>query len=487
MRRIRKLTDGVVEEYVEVQILSLEDVLKSFRWDGTSASLHEELKGIASEDQILQLDEDLGRANDSAPDQRIYCVDKSGIYCSEEGLIWVSGDKAFKSKDGFDVEVRDSSLAWRTNKGHGDALSSLRTILNAAGGIGAVLFSALLVAIIKPLFVMLGFVPDFTVNLWGKSGNGKTKMLKALTGLLRVNNRIQMNFTAHSKGEIMEAFLAGFGFPMLLDDYHPQKSNNSRQRQEALLDLLIRTVDDNPQTAFIFVTSEVLGGTYSTQDRMLQIHLQKQNAGDISAFVQACETLPEVCQSFLQKLTENFEDAKNLIEREFSNPEGKDTRLAWMHSYLLAAAKLFDAYYAPGKISLAETTQEVLKEQGIQQKKHMGTIDTTGKCVKPFAVVQDMFSKNSILVVSNYRVTYPNEIEIASNGDYIVRKVALQYAIDEMGLSASLRVKDLIDALSEAEVLVEEGTTHTTKYRGVRIYRIRGDRLKLIAKFFDTQ
>lgn len=430
--------------------------------------------------------EPMQREQDNAPGSKTIAYETTGVYQTQTGIVYVSGCMAFRENTSFSVEIRGKAAEYKWKPCNTEvSIDAIRTICETAGGVGGILFASVLVALMKPLFVFLGYSVNFSVNLYGESESGKTKLVKALTGFLAERNQTQLNFTAHTKREIMEKFQSGFGFPLLLDDFHPHLSANERGRQEALLDLIIRTSDDNPRTAFVFVTSEMLGGALSTQNRMLQIHLEKLGSEEIAAFETACMSIPTVYHRFLQQLVENFEEVQGFIVDQLSDCRNMVDRLDWSQRHMVLAARLFGKYCLKDEAAVETKIAEALKQQGQRQRQHLRMLDYTGKCVKPLKLVLEMLQSKSLFQPVNYMPTMPNEIMTDSRGNVIFKKVSLQYGIEKMGMAALLKPIDIIRALSDDGILCEDRDSYTTKVGGARVYRLNLIKLRQIVQFYD--
>lgn len=61
----------------------------------------------------------------------------------------------------------------------------------------------------------------------------------------------------------------------VLEDYHPAESRDKNNHQINMIDAAVRCIENNKESAVVFVTSEYLGGAESLQGRTLQVEIEK--------------------------------------------------------------------------------------------------------------------------------------------------------------------------------------------------------------------
>lgn len=161
----------------------------------------------------------------------------------------------------------------------------------------ALVLPLLLVAHLSPLFNLFaeaGYVPRFVTFLNGRTGSLKTSMALVLF-------RLYAEQPAYPEANFKDTEVAleikigqGFGKVILLDDYRPPVTAADGKNNQAKLESVIRAAGDRiaksrsnpelgkakefPPTSCVVVTGEDLGGTQSSQLRMLILAISK---GDI--------------------------------------------------------------------------------------------------------------------------------------------------------------------------------------------------------------
>lgn len=88
-----------------------------------------------------------------------------------------------------------------------------------------------------------------------------------------------------------------YGFPMILEDYHPAATGYDYKRQISMMDAVVRHIESNPQSAVVFITSEFLDGVESLQSRTLQIEAQNVDLKTLTK-IQQEQTMATIVMNF---------------------------------------------------------------------------------------------------------------------------------------------------------------------------------------------
>lgn len=229
----------------------------------------------------------------------------------------------------------------------------------------------LLVAHLSPmfnLFVEAGFVPRFVLFLNGRTGSMKTSVSLVVFRLFKEQPASpEANF---KDTEVALEIKLGeaYGRVILVDDYRPPVTAIDGKVNQGKLEFIVRSTGDripksrsNPElgkakeflpTGLPVVTGEDLGGTQSSQLRMLIVPISK---GDINGkLLKVFQDSPELLTThmfyFLQWVGEhgdkiiefirsNFEKERSYFEDSLKEPRVVDTAVT-----LMLTAKILHAY-----------------------------------------------------------------------------------------------------------------------------------------------
>ena len=124
--------------------------------------------------------------------------------------------------------------------------------------------------ILKYLFDKAGYPIAFVTNLYGESGRGKTSLIKAIC------NPIQFSFMGRRCDNLLQRVKTYCGHTVLIDDFHPTKSQADNEKQYRIKDTLVRMIEEVVTSPNVIISSEYLEGNFSLQDRELQIFLERE-------------------------------------------------------------------------------------------------------------------------------------------------------------------------------------------------------------------
>lgn len=229
----------------------------------------------------------------------------------------------------------------------------------------------LLVAHLSPmfnLFVEAGFVPRFVLFLNGRTGSMKTSVSLVVFRLFKEQPASpEANFKDTEVA--LEIKLGGaYGRVILIDDYRPPVTAIDGKVNQGKLEFIVRSTGDripksrsNPElgkakeflpTGLPVVTGEDLGGTQSSQLRMLIVPISK---GDINGkLLKVFQDSPELLTThmfyFLQWVGEHGDEIIEFIRSDFETErnyfEGslKERRVVDTAVTLMLTAKILHAY-----------------------------------------------------------------------------------------------------------------------------------------------
>ena len=127
----------------------------------------------------------------------------------------------------------------------------------------------------KAIFIEAGYNPAVCINVFGRTASYKTSLVKAM-----LYPQKQVDFIASLVNDripnTVRRIQECYGFPFVLEDYHPAESRDKNNHQINMIDAAVRCIENNKESAVVFVTSEYLGGAESLQGRTLQVEIEKK-------------------------------------------------------------------------------------------------------------------------------------------------------------------------------------------------------------------
>lgn len=195
-----------------------------------------------------------------------------------------------------------------------DMIKYATSLICLKPGVTDVLFCASLLCVLRPILLMLHYPADFFLTLYGPSGSLKSTYAKLF---FASNSDQMMSFTMDKSRQVLERIAKYSGHAVVVDDYHPAAKAYDRQRQASILDAIARN-SDSGRGALAVVTSEFLSGSFSLQDRMVQVHVSKRDL----------EKSQDETAAFLNKLTDMQQNSDMLqtILYEFAQRVYSDIR-----------------------------------------------------------------------------------------------------------------------------------------------------------------
>lgn len=416
----------------------------------------------------------------TAPEQVVYLFHKNGIYkTTEKNALLVLGDHWFCQNNSAKIKVELSkelkNIRWNVvDLPNADQVyNCLQDFMEAAPGASEIVTCSVMLSVAKPFFIEAGYNPDFCLNLYGKSGSYKTSLIKAVTPLVRGNPGTSGSFINDSKKLILEKMERMYGFPILLDDYHPGAKQYDRDRQRSIMDAVVRKTESDPCTGFVFMTAEFLDGCYSLQDRLLQIQMQSMDSAALGKIQRADKKIAAAALRFVIALMENFpkviSDIKDFQEKINSSHEKAKCRAERHGEALLMTADLLENYLRlNGRFK--ETLTDALKKQANIQEKHMKLLRRL-ESQDSVELVHELLQSGVYEIFSEYDKSYamePNQFFLREREFIYITKTALLYGLKNLYGMQSINLKKIVDELHDRDVLVEDNDALTKKFYGVR-------------------
>ena len=193
---------------------------------------------------------------------KMYHITSNGYQRLEVGKdIFIAGDYTYMSnQDGIQIEVDENvkQMKWKNKVRLADKKNADRNeedYLTVSQGASEILFTAVLLSAIKFLFIKAGFNPAVCINLYGKTGSYKTALTQAMM-YMENPSQFMCSLVNDQKKMAVKKVQQCYGFPMVLEDYHPAATGYDYKRQISMMDAVVRHIESNPQSAVVFITSK---------------------------------------------------------------------------------------------------------------------------------------------------------------------------------------------------------------------------------------
>ena len=420
----------------------------------------------------------------------MYHITSNGYQTLETGKdVFVAGDYTYMSnQDGIQLEVDENvrQMKWKNKIRLADKKNANRgeeDYLMVSLGASEILFTAVLLSAIKFLFIKAGFNPAVCINLYGKTGSYKTALTQAMM-YMENPSQFMCSLVNDQKKMAVKKVQQCYGFPMVLEDYHPAATGYDYKRQISMIDAVVRHIESNPKSAVVFITSEFLDGGESLQARTLQIEAQNVDLKTLTK-IQQEQTMATIVMNFLDKLLGNMKDAIETIQTQYealSRHGEQSMRIEESIVFLKITAILYGKYVDNSdKLKLKSKLDKALTLQKEKQKLHLEQLSMSEED-RVIKVVYELISDKELYKKCVYRdkALYRGDAEemlIGNRGVFLSRK-ALVYGLKKHNCTG-ISVNRIILALSKMELLDEDrGGTHTTKIQNVRAYCILYHELK---------
>jgi len=407
------------------------------------------------------------------------------VVCSRNGLVGydnqkvlIIGDTCFgKIKKQVVFSEAMKKYRWRCNVTDISChLSTIRTMREVAPNCSEILAATVLTAAMKPLFVEAGFPLDFCINVYGKSGTHKTSLTNAITDVTESPGLLRGSFLNDSKKKLLDKIKTGYGFVVILDDYHPAARDYDMKKQTANMDVVARQMENDGRTALVVMTSEFLDGCFSLQDRMLQLEMQPVDLKLLSKLQRENYLIAQMVKDFLEVLVQNYDEVITFIRNHFCNStlvqDDVSSRLARNGEYLIVAAMLCEKFLFGGKDILVSSLRAALQYQTDIQRKHLASIKKYEEIEDYVLVVYKILNAGIWELCSDVKKEYQclnNQVCVKRSGMMIyITKNSLRYGIKKYYEMQKVDISKIVKALHENDILLEDADATTKKFMKTR-------------------
>lgn len=401
-----------------------------------------------------------------------------GINHIEGTPVYAVGDQILRPKLSKDIKIELSMKMkrhiWRVEKDTTVITDgAVKNYIQVAPDCSVIIFYSIMLGAIKPFFVEAGYNPTICINLVGESGIGKTRMVKTMCSFTGNSSWFMASMLNDKKNDALLREQQAYGFTFVLEDYHPTTKAYDRERQLSLMNAILRDIESVPESPVLLMTSECLDGIYSTQDRMLQVHVQKIDNVILKKIEKEKTVLPTLAKQFVQNLLNNYHDVLNDIQTYYCELDvgGSYTRAELQGEILKMVAKLYQKYM--GSCNYLSELSNALQKQTKRQKEYMHSL----KSVNNEDDYVDLFckvigSETIYHICTEYEGEYEakvDQIYLYKGEEIRLTKMALRHGLKKYcGYDQKGLVKKIVNALHENDLLVEDKDTTSKKFCGVR-------------------
>lgn len=492
-----KRLDGSITEAVEVDSLSNLSYFKLFHCPDS----------LLGQQEKRLLKYKLQVESEQVEQEKIVLC-RQGFYLYHQMPIFVLGDNVI-CKNGFSEKVKIvSGYKMRASSNMTAVFLNMdaKKYISMVPGVTEILFYASLLAMLKPILVNLGYVPDFITSIIGPSGHLKTTLVRKYALWLQDTEQQEISFQdGNRKLEIIERIDNLRGQNFLADDLHKIENSSGSARQSERLDTIVRHLSSNGKTANVFVTGESMEkmGIFSCRDRMLQIKIFKMNTVQLDGIKKKLKTfneswMPMMALRFAKAIVENYVDVVEDIQR-FWSTDGLEvekkceypTRTFHHGLFIRLTEKLVKKYVFNNSIENS-CEQELIVALNRNCEMQQQELAAFKRQEEDSDLVLDIYNmlggKNKYLVAVSDRNQYiPNgESFLIDNGHIYIFKIALQQGMIKY-LKRTVSWKALSDAMHNAGILEEDLDVRTKKKFGKRHYVISQKALDLYCKTKESE
>lgn len=405
-----------------------------------------------------------------------WICEKSGMVEIENEKMLVSGNKCFGNTD-KQIILSEHLKAYQWRKDEDRVTLHSRTfsvMMDVSPNFSEIIAAAVLAAAMKPFFLEAGYPIEFCINVYGNSGTYKTSLVKALTDVIEVPEQLWGSFLNDSKRSLMNKIESGYGFVVLVDDYHPAARDYDMKKQTANMDAVARLMGNNYRTAFVIMTSEFLDGCYSLQDRMLQLEVQKVDLELLTELQNMNYLVSQLVQDFLGALIDNYSEVIITIREAFKEAGTMNdvisTRIERNGTFLKIAVRLFSHFLLNDEIEPLKRLEDALTNQGRIQKGHMDALKKYESADDAVIQIYEMIV-GGMFDMCTAREKYQcknDQIFIKSEGICYMTKNAIKFGLKKYYGVQNVNVGKLVKSLQENDILLEDKDTITRKFMGIR-------------------
>lgn len=372
---------------------------------------------------------------------------------------------------------------------------------------GEMLLLSKIAAILKPLFEEMGSPMEFYFMIYGKSGVGKTTLAK----LFFCQNQGQCrSFKLDNQTSLKEALKKYQGDMILVDDYHPEALDYGRKKQSSLKDLISR-MTDSTGTAMAVVTAEFREGTFSTQDREVQIEISNTQI-QWEAF-NDCKQKISLYKILLYRICCEIYKNREAIRKKIADRKNEAGEFRISHNVNILKTVVDIMFYIFDEMPLGEFLKKrmpvqifekehfyrLLDELEVKQKKSMELVDQNECGIDWIKCFYDMAYKNRIFCrvpidEMNKNGSDGNRIYLDGDKIYISEitlidgmKMYFNYSEEKMAETRRMARK-LINSLKSEKILSNDASgSNTKKKKGKRFYVIDRERLEMFCRYYTRE
>lgn len=419
-------------------------------------------------------------------------INRNGFFqVDNKADVLVLGEIIFKDISSdilIEIDPEISKLQWenRAPEQMSIVIEFVEQYIMVSPGVSEILFAGTLLAAIKPFFVEAGLNTAVCINLYGKTHTYKSSLIRAFS-YVRDWREQASSLINDRKKRVNEKIKRNFGFPFVLEDYHPTATGYDYAKQLSIIDSSIRNIENESYSAVIFITSEFLDGAESLQNRILQIESRDVDLKILTS-LQKNNYMPTLIYYFVETLFKHREEVFDDIRAQYEELQGqRNLRIDDISIYLQIVAFLLEKYLfkQSEKLEFSELLKIALDEQRKKQYQHLKSFSLSEEERILMTIHYILFTKK-IYKISDAE-NYSGEVnEICTkNGNVYITRLALKYGIESNNNNFSM--EKILKTLSEADVLKEDKDTRTTKFKGQRVYCIAIDNIREQYKYIEKK
>lgn len=371
----------------------------------------------------------------------------------------------------------------------------LQEIDECAIGTSWILYMASYFDILKYLFKKANFPVECVINVFAKSRTGKTSLIKAICSPSKV-----FSFRSGKRRDtILKEIRTYTGHTILVDDYHPTETKSDRDRQCALKDSLVRSVEEDEFMPNIIFTSEYRDGHMSLQDREIQLFLEKKVDFDLlTKLEKVTDILEEIRTAFYVQVVANADKIVSEIRTYCLDADSKSNinntdefRSSRYMNYICCVNHLFYKYFISNyEIGLEKYEIEDAIQKHLEiQTNHMQKIQNIEQKGTYLFTLRGMLNANILKKITDFKaynfeintfyMSYKNQILITPNA---LRNGMMKYLCRN-----DVPIKRIVRELRDAEALItyDKGNEFTKKVLGNRCYEIDGNVIDQFCNLFE--
>jgi len=481
-----KTLDGIILQ--EREVSSLKNINFFNMWNEiVDADLDRQKRKI--------IEEHMQQSTNGVEEEFFFENENNGLYIEAvKKTFLIMGDRVLLKEPNVQLVNCASKFKWIAKEMiKFSAMDYADEFINAAPGCSEIVFYAVMMSVGKPLLIEAGCDCDIVLNLYGESGSYKTSLLKAMIKLTESTADLTGSFVNSTKKQIIKQIRDGFGFPFLLDDFHPTETIYTQNRQIDIMDAVVREIENNPQTSIVFMSSEYLDGSFSLQDRLVQIEMPKIELSKLNHIQNNKSNMAIVAWKFVCALWENYDDVKRRAKTYFSSEykiKADKYRIDQYMNKLMFVHELFKVYLCNDDsfISKEEILKTAFLKQKEMQKRHMLQLKKSQEDIDYAYLIIEMIENKHLLLTSSsddYRSDQELFQGFEKDGEYIFfKKATLRFAIESYLKKGNVSISKVVKLLDENGILIEDKDSKTKKIFGIRHICISYSSLKIYKELY---